>query len=110
MTALIENETINTNKLDVWDYIHQLGAGWHIYDYHYIEKEFIFKNFINAFHFTNKVGELALRNGHYPTIRLSDGKVKVSIWTQEEDGEYLTEHDFNLATKIQGIYDTQKII
>ncbi len=79
--------------------IHErLGSSWNLVGEHHIEKEYTFPDFKEALAFTNRVGELAERQGHHPDIHLAWGKVKVEIWTHKIDG--LTESDFILAAKI----------
>ena len=75
----------------------QLAADWQLVDEHHLTKEFGFKNFRQALDFTNRVGELAEREGHHPDIYLAWGKVGLTIWTHKIDG--LTESDFILAAK-----------
>jgi 4a-hydroxytetrahydrobiopterin dehydratase len=77
----------------------QLQSGWKIIDEHHLEKEYSFKNFQEALHFTNQIGAIAEAEGHHPDILLSYGKVKVQLWTHKIDG--LTESDFILAAKVQ---------
>ena len=76
----------------------ELDVGWQIVRDHQLEREFKFKNFLEALNFTNRVGELAEAQNHHPDIYLTWGKVKVTIWTHKVDG--LTESDFVLAAKI----------
>lgn len=76
----------------------ELNAAWQVVQDHHLEREFKFKDFREALHFTNQVGELAEEQGHHPDIFLSWGKTKVTIWTHKIDG--LTESDFVLAAKI----------
>jgi len=76
----------------------ELAPGWQVVKDHHLEREFKFKNFVEAQAFTNKVGDLAEQQGHHPDIFLTWGKVKVTIWTHKIDG--LTESDFVLAAKI----------
>lgn len=76
----------------------QLGDRWNVVDEHHLEREFTFGNFREALGFTNRVGELAEREGHHPDIHLAWGKVGIKIWTHKIDG--LTESDFILAAKI----------
>ncbi len=76
----------------------ELDGGWQIVHDHHLEREFKFKNFVEALDFTNRVGELAEAQNHHPDIYLTWGKVKVTIWTHKVDG--LTESDFVLAAKI----------
>src|SRR5437588_8470526 len=79
----------------------QLGENWKIINEHHLEKEYAFKDFRGALEFTNKVGEIAEQEGHHPDIFLSYGKVKIQLWTHKIDG--LTESDFILASKIDGV-------
>lgn len=78
-----------------------LGRAWRVVKGHHLEKEFKFKDFKQALAFTNRVGALAEEQGHHPDIHLAWGKVRVTIWTHAIDG--LTENDFVLAAKIEGI-------
>ena len=75
----------------------QLGEGWRVVDEHHLSKEFRFKDFREALAFTNRVGELAEREGHHPDILLAWGKVVLTLWTHKIDG--LTESDFILAAR-----------
>ena len=79
----------------------QLGNDWKVVRGHHLEKEFTFKNFREALDFTNKVGELAEAQSHHPDIYLAWGKVKITLWTHKIDG--LTESDFVMAAKIEGL-------
>jgi len=78
--------------------LEQLDGGWKVVDEHHLEKVFRFKNFREALAFTNRVGELAERQGHHPDIHLSWGMVKLKVWTHKIDG--LTESDFIFAAKV----------
>lgn len=65
-----------------------------------IEKEFTFKDFIEASSFVTSVGLEAEKMDHHPDILIhSWNKVKISISTHSEGG--VTEKDFNLANKIE---------
>jgi len=75
----------------------ELAGGWQVVKEHHLEKEYKFKNFVEALNFTNKVGALAEEQGHHPDIFLAWGKVKLTIWTHSIDG--LTESDFVMAAK-----------
>lgn len=76
-----------------------LGGGWQVVNEHHLEKEYRFRNFREALAFTNRVGEIAEREGHHPDVFLAWGKVKLTIWTHKIDG--LTESDFVLAAKAE---------
>jgi 4a-hydroxytetrahydrobiopterin dehydratase len=71
--------------------------GWTMVNEHHLEKEYRFKDFVEALAFVNRLGEVAEREGHHPDIFLSWGKVKVTLWTHSIGG--LSENDFILAAK-----------
>ncbi len=76
----------------------KLVPEWSVVKGHHLERAFSFSNFRTALEFTNRVGELAEREGHHPDIYLAWGKVELRLWTHKIDG--LTESDFILAAKI----------
>ena len=72
---------------------------WSVVDNKQIEKEFIFKNFVEGLAFTNKVGAIAEAEGHHPDIFIHDyKKVKITLSTHAIGG--LSANDFILAAKI----------
>jgi 4a-hydroxytetrahydrobiopterin dehydratase len=75
----------------------RLGGGWRVVDGHHLEKTYAFGDFRQALDFTNRVGEIAEREGHHPDVHLEWGFVTLKIWTHKIDG--LTESDFILAAK-----------
>jgi 4a-hydroxytetrahydrobiopterin dehydratase len=81
----------------------QLPDGWQVINEHHLEKEYKFKNFIQALAFVNKVGKLAESQSHHPDIYLAWGRVKLTVWTHKVDG--LGENDFILAAKIEELHD-----
>jgi 4a-hydroxytetrahydrobiopterin dehydratase len=74
---------------------------WKVVNGHHITRVFKFPDFRQALAFVNKVGELAEEQGHHPDILLAWGKAEVTTWTHAIDG--LTESDFILAAKIDGL-------
>jgi len=67
-----------------------------------IEREFTFKDFIEALAFVNAAGEIAEKEGHHPNIYIhSWNKVKMTVYTHSING--LSENDFILAAKIDAI-------
>ena len=80
-----------------------LGGGWILVEDHHIEKEFRFRNFRWALEFTNRIGEIAEREGHHPDINLSWGKVRLTLWTHVARG--LTENDFIVAAKSDKVFE-----
>lgn len=62
-----------------------------------LERTFEFKNFEQALHFTNKVGNIAEREQHHPALLTEWGKVTVSWWTHKLSGLHV--NDFIMAAK-----------
>lgn len=81
----------------------RLPGDWQVIDEHHLRAEYSFPDFRQALEFTNRVGELAEEQGHHPDLHLAWGRVAVEIWTHKIDG--LTESDFVLAAKIEGLYE-----
>ncbi len=70
---------------------------------YFLEKNFIFKNFISSQNFVNNVGEIAEEEGHHPDISFGWGYAKIIITTHAIEG--LSENDFILAAKIDQIFN-----
>ena len=66
-----------------------------------LEKSFKFNDFVEALAFTNKVGEIAEKEGHHPDILTEWGKVTISWWTHKIDG--LHKNDFIMAAKTDAL-------
>ncbi len=66
-----------------------------------INKDFKFKNFVEAITFVNQVADLAEQEGHHPDIHIHYNIVRFDIWTHVIDG--LSENDFILAAKINAL-------
>ncbi len=62
-----------------------------------LQREFKFRNFVEALAFTQKVGELAESAGHHPAILTEWGRVTVTWWTHKIKG--LHRNDFVMAAK-----------
>jgi 4a-hydroxytetrahydrobiopterin dehydratase len=93
--------SLKGNKLQ--EIHHQLAdpAQWKIVNEHHLVRTYKFSDFKSALAFVNRVGALAEEQGHHPDILLGWGKVEITIWTHAADG--LTESDFILAAKIDGL-------
>ena len=92
MAVLNENEIKRKlSGLSSWNYFKdQIG------------KEYQLKDFAEALYFVNKVGTIAEEMNHHPDIFIhSWNKVKITVSTHSESG--ITEKDFQLAQKIDGI-------
>jgi len=66
-----------------------------------IERTFKFRDFAEAFHFVEKVAELAEAEDHHPDITFGWGYCKIVLYTHKIKG--LHENDFILAAKIGGL-------
>ena len=84
-------------KVDGWD------VSQNEMKIYFLEKKFIFKNFINSQNFINKVGEISEAEGHHPDISFGWGYAKIIITTHVIEG--LSENDFILAAKIDQIFN-----
>jgi 4a-hydroxytetrahydrobiopterin dehydratase len=73
---------------------------WKIKDWR-VQKEFKFKNFIEAMEFVNKVADIAEQEQHHPDISISYSKVSIKTWTHAING--LSENDFIIVAKIDEI-------
>lgn len=75
--------------------------GWELIE-DKISKEFELKDFKSALDFVNRVGEEAEAMDHHPDILMhSWNMVRISFNTHTEGG--VTEKDFKLAGKIEGV-------
>ena len=70
---------------------------------YFLEKNFVFKNFINSQNFINKIGEISEEEKHHPDISFGWGYAKITITTHAIEG--LSENDFILAAKIDQIFN-----
>ena len=66
-----------------------------------LQKQYHFKNFLQALAFTNEVGAAAEAAGHHPALLTEWGKVTVTWWTHAIDG--LHQNDFVMAAKTDEI-------
>lgn len=82
--------------------LHQQVRQWSVVNEHHITRAFTFPDFKQALNFVNQVGTVAEAQGHHPDILLTWGKAEVTLWTHKIDG--LTESDFIMAAKINGLY------
>ncbi len=66
-----------------------------------IVRQFQFKDFVGSVDFVNRITPLAEGMNHHPDLAISWNKVTVTLSTHSEGG--LTENDFELASKIDGV-------
>jgi len=66
-----------------------------------IEKQFELDDFSGSVEFVNRITPVANEMNHHPDLAISWNKVTVTLSTHSEGG--LTENDFELAQKIDGL-------
>ncbi len=87
----------SNSKLDTVS-IENLAPGWQLMEVEGIErlvKEYKFKNFVLAMHFSNEIAELAELHNHHPMIITEWGKVTLHWWTHTAQG--ISELDIKLS-------------
>tara|TARA_B110000483_G_scaffold11384_1_gene13144 strand:+ start:55 stop:399 length:345 start_codon:yes stop_codon:yes gene_type:complete len=100
-----EGDTLPFNISEIHKYQKKVD-GWNVKDknenIYFLEKDFIFKDFIGSQNFINKVGEISENENHHPDISFGWGYAKITIITHAIEG--LSENDFILAAKIDQIF------
>ncbi|HOF40120.1 MAG TPA: 4a-hydroxytetrahydrobiopterin dehydratase, partial [Candidatus Hydrogenedentes bacterium] len=77
----------------------KLDNRWRLVNEHHLEREYTFNDYPDAVDFTNAVARLAQKQNHHPDLRLTYGKVVVTVWTHKANG--LTLNDFVFAAKTE---------
>ena len=76
--------------------------GWEIIknekNIYFLEKNFLFKDFVESQKFVIEIGKISEEEGHHPDISFGWGYAKINITTHAIQG--LSENDFILAAKI----------
>jgi 4a-hydroxytetrahydrobiopterin dehydratase len=73
-------------------------TGWALHD-NTIEKEFLFKSYLNGLDFAYSVGKIAEEQDHHPDILIRWKRVKLTLSTHSVKG--LSENDFIIAAKAE---------
>jgi 4a-hydroxytetrahydrobiopterin dehydratase len=84
------------SEVEIGSVIAQL-SGWAITDGK-LQKNFKFKDFVEAFGFISKVAIVADKMGHHPELFNVYNKVKIDLTTHDVNG--ISNLDFELAQKI----------
>jgi len=84
-------------KVDDWDIIKNKK------NIFFLNKKFMFKNFLESQSFINKVGDISENEGHHPDILFGWGYAEIKITTHAIEG--LSENDFILAAKIDQLFN-----
>jgi len=66
-----------------------------------IQRTFQFKDFVEAMKFVNHVADAAERDQHHPDILIRWNKVTLTLSTHDSGG--ITQKDFDLAKKVDGM-------
>jgi len=90
----------NLNEEEIQDSMKEIDVSW-ILKGKFIHREILFKDFIEAFSFMTSVAIIAEKLGHHPNWKNVYNKVNIALNTHDADG--LTNKDFQLAKKIDGI-------
>ncbi|MBA4258588.1 MAG: 4a-hydroxytetrahydrobiopterin dehydratase [Chitinophaga sp.] len=80
--------------------ISQLAPGWN-YNSGCIEREFIFKDFAQAFGFMSSVAVIAEKLNHHPNWSNVYNKVYITLTTHDSGG--ITQLDFDFAKEVDQI-------
>ncbi len=75
----------------------QLENGWEVYNNKEIRKKYKFSKYTDAIIFSNKIADLAEKEGHHPFIHINYKEVIIILFTHKING--LHENDFILASK-----------
>lgn len=67
-----------------------------------IQRSLQFANFVEAMKFVNQVAEAAEQDQHHPDILIRYNKVTLTLSTHDASG--ITEKDFSLAKKVDGMF------
>ena len=89
------------NKIEILDQLGHISKGWTLNE-NYIQIELVFSDFVAAFSFMTAIALEAEKANHHPNWENVYNKVKISLSTHDADG--LTIRDFDLALKIDQIY------
>jgi 4a-hydroxytetrahydrobiopterin dehydratase len=88
----LERQTVH-QEMPSWEFVDGIDA---------IHKNFIFKNFKEAFAFMTRVGDVAEEMNHHPEWFNVWNRVEIRLSTHDRGG--LTQLDVNLAKRIDEIY------
>ena len=98
-----EGGTPPLDEAKVKEYLSQLKTHWEVVENKKIRREFVFKDFVEAMKFVNKIAGVAEEEDHHPDIHIFYKKVVIELWTHAVGG--LSENDFIVAAKIEQVAD-----
>ena len=88
---------------EITERLKRLG-GWSRAE-NWIEKKYDFKSFLRAISFVNAIAYVAESMNHHPDIIIHYNEVTLRNWTHAAGG--ITEFDFALAERIDGLIETE---
>ena len=80
--------------------LHREVPAWELADER-LRRRFVFRSFVDAIAFVDRVAILAEQEGHHPDFAVHYRQVDLVLWTHAIGG--LSENDFILAAKIDGL-------
>ena len=92
------------NESEIARYLAQLPE-WNVVEIDGVKRltrSFAFDNFAHALAFTNRIGELAEKEGHHPALLTEWGKVTATWWTHAIGG--LHNNDFIMAARTESAF------
>lgn len=88
------------NELEILTKMTEIDPAWIVFG-KFLHKEFIFKNFVEAFSFITAVALVAEKANHHPNWNNAYNKVVIALSTHDVNG--ITTKDFELAKAIDKI-------
>ena len=89
------------NEQEIKERMISIDPAWHFKEKR-IDRDFLFKDFIEAFSFMTAVALIAEKSAHHPDWKNVYNKVTISLNTHDAGG--ITAKDFDLAEAIDGIF------
>ena len=97
------------NKLsekEIQDSLTEIDTAWKVKG-EFLHREFLFKDFVEAFSFMTAVALLAEKAAHHPNWKNTYNKVTIDLSTHDADG--ITAKDFDLAKAIDKLLNRYKL-
>jgi 4a-hydroxytetrahydrobiopterin dehydratase len=97
--ATISTDSPQVSEIEIAELMPQV-PGWQIITVNgekRLQKVFAFKNFKEALEFTDKVGAMAEKEDHHPSLLTEWGRITVTWWTHKIKGLHV--NDFIMAAK-----------
>ena len=89
------------NEQEIQDNLKEVEAAWKIKE-GFLRREFVFKDFVEAFSFMKAVALVAEKSAHHPNWKNAYNKLTIDLNTHDADG--ITIKDFDLANAIDKQY------